>query len=90
MRGPAVRGSLHEPVLPGERAALSGQWVIVTIAPNGVVHAFGDEDGPYTDRARAYRRRRHMLAVDKQLYPSSTEPVTMKVCKIITDDEALR
>jgi hypothetical protein len=62
--------------------------VIVSIAPNGIVHVWGQgpvvggKVEPYPDLLTARKERRKMEREDRREHPD-LDPVTFKVCKFM-------
>lgn len=70
---------------------INGFYVVVTIADNGVIHAWGegpvvDPEGtqvePFIGRARARQVAAQMRREDREQYPDH-EPTTVKVCRVL-------
>lgn len=68
-----------------------GIYVVVTIAPNGHIHAWGDGPAgpdpdelvaPFATRADARRAAERMRQEDRVNHPD-LPPVTYKVCKVL-------
>lgn len=65
---------------------MSEGYVVVSIADNGVVHAWGDEGGqPFPGRSSAQRRVRELRRNDQELY-SDEAPTRFSVCKILGEE----
>jgi hypothetical protein len=72
----------------------TGAFVVVTIAPNGVVHAWGagpvvdDSDSvvPFRYRADARRAANWFRRTDADQRAADDEPVIVKVCKVLGTD----
>lgn len=61
-------------------------YVIVTMATNGIVHTYGQEDGsPFPDRIPASVSVRRMKRDETAMYGEAT--TTYKVCKILGKPE---
>jgi hypothetical protein len=69
----------------------AGIFVVVTIAPNGVIHAWGEgpvedpkgeEVVPFVYRADA-RRMADRLRRDDQAHRPGDDPLVVKVCKVM-------
>jgi len=62
---------------------LTGGYVIVTIAPSGIVHAYGDSDGaPFPTRGKALTKVGQMIEADAENYPNE-EPCRVLPRKIL-------
>jgi hypothetical protein len=58
-------------------------YVVVCVAPNGHVSAWGDDDGlPFADRASATRLARHLGAVDR-VHNGDDPPVRYFTCAVV-------
>lgn len=61
-------------------------YVVVTIADNGVVHAYGAKNNtPFETKAKARAEVRRMKAHDERMYPGADE-VRYCVRKILGED----
>ena len=63
--------------------AIDGQFVVVSISSDGVVHVWGDENSmPYPDKEKARQRKNAFLKEDKEQHPHESR-VLFKVCKVL-------
>lgn len=59
------------------------QYVVVTIAPNGIVHTYGNDDGkPFFTRYQCQQLIKKLRKMDEAMYPGG-EPVEFKTCLVI-------
>ena len=57
-------------------------YVVVSIAENGVIHAWGDSNGqPFPTKAKAHTEYNNLEAIEKYTYDEVT--TKFKVCKIL-------